>query len=347
MSLVMVIDDMAIVREPIAASLREQGYRTVCAAEGREALATVRAETPDLILLDLSMPGMDGMDVLRAFRRENATARTPVILLTASADKQHVVEAARLGVRDYLLKSKFSFPELLVRVRKYLNPLKPREDVISSATRSLSANVAAADAGATASVATCAKVSSTMTQIPRLLTREQCIERATEVRRHCPSDQPRCITPRGSVATRRDDRTRPHVIRKGPPSCQQYVLRLGAGPRFHPTRSRSKHWLLRRAEHRLHLWGVRRHAPIGGGRLQSHPVLAALPRGGDAVRALRSGSGARTGLSDRSLPRLGLDPVPHAFRRRVQATPSSRIDHRQVPGRPAARDARDHPRRAS
>jgi CheY-like chemotaxis protein len=180
MSLVMVIDDMAIVREPIAASLREQGYRTVCAAEGREALATVRAETPDLILLDLSMPGMDGMDVLRAFRRENATARTPVILLTASADKQHVVEAARLGVRDYLLKSKFSFPELLVRVRKYLNPLKPREDVISSATRSLSANVAAADAGATASVATCAKVSSTMTQIPRLLTREQCIERATE-----------------------------------------------------------------------------------------------------------------------------------------------------------------------
>jgi len=119
----MVVDDMAVVREPIAASLRGAGYTTVCVADGELALAVMRKTPPDLLLLDLSMPGMDGMAVLRAMRARPETAETPVILLTASSQKGHVVEAASLGVKDYLLKSNFALSDLLARVGNYLPPV--------------------------------------------------------------------------------------------------------------------------------------------------------------------------------------------------------------------------------
>lgn len=123
MSMILIVDDMAVVREPIAATLRAYGYRTLCAASGEEALAAMQISRPDLVLLDLAMPGMDGMAVLRILRGQDRTI--PVIFLTASCDTAHVVEAARLGVRDYLTKSAFSLTELLPRVRKYLSPPGP------------------------------------------------------------------------------------------------------------------------------------------------------------------------------------------------------------------------------
>lgn len=122
MSLILVVDDMAVIREPIAAALRGKGYTTACASDGKEALALIKRTPPDLILLDVSMPGMDGLSVLRVLRSDPASAKVPVILLTASADKEHIVRAAKFGVRDYVLKSRFSFAELLARVEKYLSP---------------------------------------------------------------------------------------------------------------------------------------------------------------------------------------------------------------------------------
>lgn len=122
MSLIMVVDDMAVIREPIAAALRGKGYTTVCASEGKEALALVRRTPPALILLDVSMPGMDGLAVLRVLRSDPASVKVPVILLTASADKDHILQASKFGVRDYVLKSRFSFTELLARVEKYVSP---------------------------------------------------------------------------------------------------------------------------------------------------------------------------------------------------------------------------------
>jgi DNA-binding response OmpR family regulator len=116
----MVVDDMAVVREPIAATLRGAGYKTICVADGKLALAVMQTTIPDLLLLDLSMPGLDGMAVLRAMRARPETANTPVIMLTASSQKGHVVEAASLGVKDYLLKSGFALSDLLARVGTYL-----------------------------------------------------------------------------------------------------------------------------------------------------------------------------------------------------------------------------------
>jgi CheY-like chemotaxis protein/HD-like signal output (HDOD) protein len=120
MKSIMVVDDMAVIREPIAASLRNAGYEAICAGGGAEALSLVRKQAPDLILLDLSMPKVDGMTMLRALRTMPSTASIPVILLTASSDKQAVLKAAKWGVRDYLLKSHFRLDELLERVKHRL-----------------------------------------------------------------------------------------------------------------------------------------------------------------------------------------------------------------------------------
>jgi len=160
MSTVMVVDDMAVVREPIAASLRGAGHKTICAADGKEALALIKRNVPDMILLDLSMPGMDGLSVLRALRGDPLTAKTPVILLTASAEKEHVIQAARWGVRDYILKSRFSLAELLARVQKYMKP-EPAPPVLTSPTAAV--------------VATKLEPAAQ----PRSLSREQTLERIT------------------------------------------------------------------------------------------------------------------------------------------------------------------------
>ena len=122
MTLVLVVDDTSIIREPIAAALTAAGYQTVCAGDGREAVAALDRQTPDVVVLDLLMPEMSGLQVLEAMRRRPATANTPVILLTATADRETVLSAAQWGVRDYVLKSGFSLTHLLSRVQKYAQP---------------------------------------------------------------------------------------------------------------------------------------------------------------------------------------------------------------------------------
>src|SRR5688572_24595203 len=82
MQTILVVDDMAIFREPLAACLKHEGYATVCAANGKEALTAVVRKRPDLILLDLAMPVMDGLTFLRHLRGNPATSALPVILLT-------------------------------------------------------------------------------------------------------------------------------------------------------------------------------------------------------------------------------------------------------------------------
>jgi HD-like signal output (HDOD) protein/CheY-like chemotaxis protein len=122
--MILVVDDMGVVRDPIAAGLRGAGYRAVCAADAKEALAAIKAHRPALILLDLNMPDGDGLSVIRAMNALAVEFHAPVILLTAETDRTLVVEAARLGVKDYILKRSFSFATLLERVSKYA-PLDP------------------------------------------------------------------------------------------------------------------------------------------------------------------------------------------------------------------------------
>src|SRR5687768_10480777 len=122
MHTILVVDDSAIIREPLAASLNLAGYATVCAANVKEALIAVVRQRPALIVVDLAMPGMDGLTFLRHLRGNAATSGLPVIVLTGVSDRDHVVQVRKLGVQEYLLKSRFSLKDLLERVKKWLAP---------------------------------------------------------------------------------------------------------------------------------------------------------------------------------------------------------------------------------
>ncbi len=123
MSTILVVDDMALCREPIAEALRQQGYDTICAADGSEALSILREQHPDLVLLDVNMPELNGLAVLRTMRRNPDLKQIPVVLLTDRAEKDIVMQAAERGVQGYILKSQFSLDELLARVEGCLGPV--------------------------------------------------------------------------------------------------------------------------------------------------------------------------------------------------------------------------------
>lgn len=120
MPTILVVDDTPICREPIAASLRLAGFKTLCAGNGQEALWILQNESLDLILLDIAMPIMDGITTLQKIRAIPAFAHLPVIMLTAAMDQRYMEQAAPLRPADYMLKSHFSLADLLTRVKRHL-----------------------------------------------------------------------------------------------------------------------------------------------------------------------------------------------------------------------------------
>jgi DNA-binding response OmpR family regulator len=116
MQTILVIDDKASVRTLLREYLTENGYRVVTAENGRIGLITARQEKPDLILLDIMMPEMDGYDFIRNYRREG---NAPVILLTAKVEETDKVLGLELGADDYVTKP-FGMRELLARIRAVL-----------------------------------------------------------------------------------------------------------------------------------------------------------------------------------------------------------------------------------
>ena len=122
---ILVVDDQSSVRTLLKDYLTSQGYRVVTAADGQEALFVARHEHPNLVLLDIMMPKMDGYQFLSAFRREN---QVPVIVLSAKEEETDTVLGLELGADDYVIKP-FRMRELLARVRAALRrvetPLEP------------------------------------------------------------------------------------------------------------------------------------------------------------------------------------------------------------------------------
>lgn len=116
---ILVVDDEAVLVETIAYNLEQAGYRVVTAADGRSALDAARSEIPDLIILDIMLPGMDGLEVCRQLRRESGTATTPIVMLTAKDDEIDKVVGLEVGADDYVTKP-FGRRELLARVRALL-----------------------------------------------------------------------------------------------------------------------------------------------------------------------------------------------------------------------------------
>lgn len=117
---VLLIEDDRFLRRAGEASLRQRGFAVTVAVDGEEGLARVREEIPDLILLDLLMPKVSGLEVLRALRAEEATRRVPVLILSNSSREQDLQEIKELGVTDYLVKANLSLQELGDRVARLL-----------------------------------------------------------------------------------------------------------------------------------------------------------------------------------------------------------------------------------
>ena len=118
---VLVVDDEATIREVVARYLERAGYRTRSAHDGSEAVRLAEAERPDIVILDLMMPGIDGLEVLRRLRSPDHR-RLAVILLTAKGEESDRVMGLRLGADDYVCKP-FSPAELVARVEAVIRRL--------------------------------------------------------------------------------------------------------------------------------------------------------------------------------------------------------------------------------
>jgi two-component system sensor histidine kinase/response regulator len=123
---VLVVDDIPKNLQVVGTMLRNAGYAVMPATSGARALEGVRVQLPDLILLDLMMPDMDGLEVCRQLKADPLTQEIPIVFLTASNEMDHLVKGFQAGAVDYVTKP-FNPPELLARVRTHLELKHARE----------------------------------------------------------------------------------------------------------------------------------------------------------------------------------------------------------------------------
>lgn len=118
-SRILVAEDDELMAELVMFKLEEAGYAVERAEDGETALQAVQADSPDALLLDIMLPGMDGFEVLRTLKADPATANIPVLVLTGRSLEQDVVSGLDLGASDYLVKP-FMVKELLTRLQRLL-----------------------------------------------------------------------------------------------------------------------------------------------------------------------------------------------------------------------------------
>ena len=122
---ILVVDDEEDILELVDYNLSKEGYRVSRAVSGESALAQAKSSVPGLIILDLMLPGVDGLDVCRRLKMDSSTATIPVIMLTAKGEEADIVTGLELGADDYVTKP-FSQKVLIARVRAALR--RSRQD---------------------------------------------------------------------------------------------------------------------------------------------------------------------------------------------------------------------------
>jgi len=116
---ILVVDDEEDILELVRYNLSREGYKVICAATGEDGLKLSKSEKPDLIVLDLMLPGVDGLDVTRRLKGDDGTRKIPVVMLTAKGEESDIVTGLELGAEDYITKP-FSAKVLVARVRAVL-----------------------------------------------------------------------------------------------------------------------------------------------------------------------------------------------------------------------------------
>ena len=116
---VLIVDDIEDNRVLLERALRSSGYLTISVDGGRAALSWMSRQVPDIVLLDWMMPGLTGLDTLRAIRESHPASRLPVLMCTAVGEEDHIVHALEAGANDYLVKP-ISIPILRARMAAHL-----------------------------------------------------------------------------------------------------------------------------------------------------------------------------------------------------------------------------------
>ncbi|MBN1248312.1 MAG: response regulator transcription factor [Anaerolineae bacterium] len=125
---VLVVEDDLVLRETLAYRLVNDGYDVVVADDGYTAIEVARAERPDVILLDVMLPGLDGFEVCRLLRQEMTT---PILMLTARTDEVDRVVGLEIGADDYITKP-FSMRELLARIKAQIRRMRMLREVVTT-----------------------------------------------------------------------------------------------------------------------------------------------------------------------------------------------------------------------
>ena len=117
---VLIIEDDKFLRELITQKLIKEGFETSEAIDGEEGIKKIKEEKPDLILLDLILPGVDGFEVLSQMKEDSAVSSIPVIILSNLGQKEDIERGLKLGAVDYLIKAHFTPGEIIEKIKNIL-----------------------------------------------------------------------------------------------------------------------------------------------------------------------------------------------------------------------------------
>ncbi|KPU28308.1 ArsR family transcriptional regulator [Caloranaerobacter sp. TR13] len=124
---ILVVDDEEHIIELIRFNLETNGYNVISANDGKEALKKVKEEKPDLVILDLMLPSIDGIEICKILRKDKETEKLPIIMLTAKSEEIDMILGLEIGADDYITKP-FSIRELLARIKAVLRRTQQRQE---------------------------------------------------------------------------------------------------------------------------------------------------------------------------------------------------------------------------
>jgi DNA-binding response OmpR family regulator len=117
---ILIVEDDKFLRELISKKLIQEGYDIIETIDGEEGLKKIKTEQPDLVLLDLILPGIDGFEVLSQMKEDPKTSAIPVIILSNLGQKEDVEKGLKLGAVDYLIKAHFTPGEIVEKIKAAL-----------------------------------------------------------------------------------------------------------------------------------------------------------------------------------------------------------------------------------
>jgi len=117
---ILIIEDDKFLRESMSQKLIEEQYDVSTSVDGEEGIKKIREETPDMVLLDITLPGIDGFEVLTKIKKDASISSTPVIILSNLGTTEDIEKGLKLGAADYLIKAHFTPGEIIEKIRSIL-----------------------------------------------------------------------------------------------------------------------------------------------------------------------------------------------------------------------------------